>query len=191
MMADPTQRRRNAEATREALLEAARTLLAERGATQTTTRDIAAVVGVNQALINRYFGSKENLFVEAVRTGGSGAAGLVASTPLADLPDKILREVLDVSASGGGSTALLAGVVNNETINDLIRSIIEDVFTRQLGDRLGGDSGGLRAELLNALVVGITIMRHKIESPALSQASMDEISDYVTRMAAPLLTDDR
>lgn len=191
MMADPTRRRRNAEATREALLEAARTLLAERGATQTTTRDIAAVVGVNQALINRYFGSKENLFVEAVRTGGSGAAGLVASTPLADLPDKILREVLDVSASGGSSTALLAGVVNNETINDLIRSIIEDVFTRQLGDRLGGDSGGLRAELFNALVVGITIMRHKIESPALSQASMDEISDYVTRMAAPLLTDDR
>ncbi|MEE3850432.1 TetR family transcriptional regulator [Gordonia sp. LSe1-13] len=189
-MAQPAPRRRDAAATREALLQAARHLLAERGATQTTTRDIAAEVGVNQALINRYFGSKESLFVEAVRGGGASVSELIATSPIEHLPEGILREVLDASASGRGSSALLAGVVNNDTITEIIREMVEDTFTRGLGDRLGGDDAGLRAELLNALVVGIAVMREKIGSQALRAADFDDLAKYVRRMAVPLLADD-
>jgi len=179
-------RRRDAAVTRDALLIAARALLAERGVTQTTTRDIAAAVGVNQALISRYFGSKENLFVEAVRTEGSSVGDIVASAPLADVPERILREVLEANASGRGTTALLAGVVNSEAITAVIREMVKKMFTQDLGGRLGDPDGALRAELLNALVVGITVMREKIGSPALVQADSDEIATYVMRMAQPL-----
>jgi len=182
-------RRRNATATRQALLIAARTLLAEHGATQATTRDIAAAAGVNQALINRYFGSKENLFVEAVRTNEVGLADIVTTASLAEMPDRMLREVLEVSDSGRGTTAMLAGVVNNETITAVIRDIVESTLTVKLGDRLGEPDGALRAELLNALVVGVTVMRKKIGSPALAAADIDVIADYVCAMAAPLLRD--
>ncbi|ONH55535.1 hypothetical protein CcI49_28945 [Frankia sp. CcI49] len=47
-------------------LQAARDLFDERGYEQVSTREIAGRAGVTQALIFRHFGSKANLFVEAV-----------------------------------------------------------------------------------------------------------------------------
>src|SRR5437868_7385898 len=57
-------RSRNAAETRAALLAAARIRFARDGYEATNLRDIAADVGVNVALISRYFGSKEGLFFE-------------------------------------------------------------------------------------------------------------------------------
>lgn len=57
---------RDAQATRERLIMAARRAFSERGFERTTVREIAADAGVNPALINRYFGGKEQLFAEAV-----------------------------------------------------------------------------------------------------------------------------
>src|SRR6266516_3505303 len=55
-------RSRNAAETRAALLAAARVRFARDGYEATNLRNIAADVGVNVALISRYFGSKEGLF---------------------------------------------------------------------------------------------------------------------------------
>jgi len=57
---------RNSEATQSRLLLAAKGQFAANGYERTTVRDIAAEAGVNVALINRYFGSKEELFAQAV-----------------------------------------------------------------------------------------------------------------------------
>jgi AcrR family transcriptional regulator len=57
---------RDSEATRGRLLAAARTHFAEQGFERTSLRSVAAAAGVNVALINRYFGSKEELFAQAV-----------------------------------------------------------------------------------------------------------------------------
>ena len=65
-MSEEPGRRRDSAATKAALLTAARTLFADRGFEQTTVRDIAARAGVNQALLFRYFGSKEALFHAAM-----------------------------------------------------------------------------------------------------------------------------
>lgn len=54
-------RPRNAEETRAALLAAARLRFARDGYEATNLRDIASDVGVNVALIPRYFRSKEGL----------------------------------------------------------------------------------------------------------------------------------
>ncbi|MBT2501695.1 TetR/AcrR family transcriptional regulator [Curtobacterium sp. ISL-83] len=53
---------KDAEATRLLLVQAARRRFAFDGYRATTVRDIAADAGVNVALINRYFVSKEGLF---------------------------------------------------------------------------------------------------------------------------------
>src|SRR4051794_14153604 len=58
----PGARRRDAAGTRQLLLDAARRRFAGNGYTATTVRDIADDAGVNVALINRYFTSKEGLF---------------------------------------------------------------------------------------------------------------------------------
>ncbi|NLU82206.1 TetR/AcrR family transcriptional regulator [Rhodococcus sp. HNM0569] len=187
--AAPPARRRNAAATRQALLDAARTLIADHGAAATSTRDIAAAAGVNQALINRYFGSKENLFVEAVRVGDPGVSDAIESTPLDDVPNEVLRLVLEISTTGRSTVGMLTGVVNNETMSSVVKDMVETIFTSRLAARLDGPDAALRAELLNAVVVGIALMREKIGSPAIADADVDTLADYVTRMCAPLLAD--
>lgn len=57
MMSEPV-RRRDAKATREALLRAARARLAVHGYDDVSLREIAADVGVNVAMIHRYFGTR-------------------------------------------------------------------------------------------------------------------------------------
>ena len=60
-------RKRNAEATRAAILEAAKARFARTGYDLTSLRDIAAEAGADVALIKRYFGGKEALFTEALK----------------------------------------------------------------------------------------------------------------------------
>src|SRR5271157_5671153 len=60
------KRRRDAAATRSAILEAATRRFACQGYQCAGVREIAADAGVNAAMVNRYFGSKEGLFAEVV-----------------------------------------------------------------------------------------------------------------------------
>src|SRR5580698_11604578 len=59
-------RRRNAAASREAILESARHGFARAGYDGAGVREIAESAGVTAMLVNRYFGSKEKLFAEVV-----------------------------------------------------------------------------------------------------------------------------
>src|SRR6186997_2432060 len=106
MTGPPPARRRNAAATREAILTSARRAFARAGYDGAGVREIAAGAGVTAMLVNRYFGSKEQLFAEvaaltmsetilmtpeimnAPSRGKAFAAGLVAMTrPGGALPD--------------------------------------------------------------------------------------------------------
>jgi len=62
---DPRTRRSSAEV-RSLVLRAARELFESRGYAAVSTRDIAAHAGVTQALVFRHFGTKADLFVDAV-----------------------------------------------------------------------------------------------------------------------------
>src|SRR3569623_3350198 len=57
-------RRRDAAATRRAILTSARKAFAQAGYDGVGVREIAAGAGVTAMLVNRYFGSKEQLFAE-------------------------------------------------------------------------------------------------------------------------------
>jgi AcrR family transcriptional regulator len=59
-------RRRDAAATRQSLLDAARELFGARGFEATTLREIGDRAGADPALIARYFGSKADLFSQAM-----------------------------------------------------------------------------------------------------------------------------
>ncbi len=65
---------RRGDATRERLLDAAETLVAEHGLSDPSHRALAGHAGVHVALVNYHFGSKEMLFEEAL---GRRAARLV------------------------------------------------------------------------------------------------------------------
>ena len=62
----PSPRKRNAAATRAAMLDAAVCRFARDGYDGASVRDIAADAGVDAALVSRYFGGKEELFNEVL-----------------------------------------------------------------------------------------------------------------------------
>lgn len=62
---------RRAAATRQALLDAAQTLFAERGFDAVATRELAARAGANIAAISYHFGGKRELYIETVRAAMS------------------------------------------------------------------------------------------------------------------------
>ncbi|HSZ42444.1 MAG TPA: helix-turn-helix domain-containing protein, partial [Trebonia sp.] len=59
-------RSRDATASKDVLLQAARDLFGQRGFEGTTIREIGELAGVDAALIARYFGSKADLYIAAV-----------------------------------------------------------------------------------------------------------------------------
>jgi AcrR family transcriptional regulator len=61
-------RPRNAEATRQTILDHGRRLFAHHGYGATTVKAVAAAAGVSPNLITRYFGGKEGLFLASTRT---------------------------------------------------------------------------------------------------------------------------
>ena len=65
-------RPRNANATRQAILEAARERFCAESYDDVGMRDVARDVGVDAALISRYFGSKEDLFLAVLDSCKNG-----------------------------------------------------------------------------------------------------------------------
>ncbi len=65
--ARPAPRRRDADARRAAILEAAKGQFARLGFDRAGLREIAGAAGVDVALIQRYFGGKAGLFTEALK----------------------------------------------------------------------------------------------------------------------------
>ncbi len=182
-------RRRDAAATREALLSAARALIARDGVGHVSTRDVAAAAGANQALVYRYFGSKEALLVEALQPTEPDRT--IAETPLADLPHTLLRRALDPDAPAdvrASSMSTLVAGAGTELVRTIARDRIHAGFTTQLAGRLDGDDAELRAELVAALLTGISSLRGQIGTRAIAGADLDALATYVDRMVAPLIT---
>ncbi|XVU22478.1 TetR/AcrR family transcriptional regulator [Actinoplanes sp. CA-054009] len=180
-MSTSPPRRRDAAATRQALLEAARSRFARAGYEGTTLRDVAADVGVNLALIKRYFGSKEGLF----------KAALTAQPRfLADLPPDreaftaaFSRQLTDDAWPGSGEhpVLMLLRASGDEGVSALRRKALKDAAVRLL-DALAVSSDGeaadalLRAELLVALGVGVAVLRSAVGVEPLAGASADQLA---------------
>jgi AcrR family transcriptional regulator len=182
----PAPRRRDAVATRLALLEAARSVLNRRGGG--STREIAAAAGVNQALVYRYFGSKEKLLAEAVRSTYSAAElVMLRDAPLADLP----RLLLDRMPVGGGGRddqpTVSAAVIGEEHVRESIREQIDTGFGEVLAARLDGQDAVLRAELVAAVLAGVALLRDRIGAHGLLDADPAALQAQVERLTAVLL----
>lgn len=151
-------RKRSAPATRQAILEAARLCFTQEGYDQVGVREIAARAGVDPALINRYFGSKEGLFTEAI--GSKFDLRQIAGDDLGSLGETMLRYILKKQGSGGHDplTALLRSH-SSDIARDKLRSAMVQGFVEPLAARLPGPSARERAELIGSTLLGILVYR--------------------------------
>jgi AcrR family transcriptional regulator len=85
--------------TRAKLLQAAKEVFSEQGFYGATIREICQKAGVNIALVNYYFGDKQELYTEVLRTAVSDPGRLEEMRALFDRdlpPEKVLREVIRI-----------------------------------------------------------------------------------------------
>jgi AcrR family transcriptional regulator len=174
MSAERQMRRYDAAATKDALLGAAVTVFAERGFDRTTVRDIANLAGVNQALLFRYFGSKEALFKEVMTRAGREQ---LASTPPERLLETALRSILSPDRSGVATHALEAFVrsIGNDTAATAVRRQLREQYVQALATLTDADNAELRADLALAWLLGIGLLRNVRGEEPLANADPDEI----------------
>ena len=89
------ERQRDAERSRQALLDAALDEFSERGYAGARVADIARRAGVNKQLINYYFGSKEGLYLAVQQAWLDREERFApAELPLADLVVRYLQDAM-------------------------------------------------------------------------------------------------
>jgi len=152
-------RYRNAAATRQAILEAAKTCFMHDGYEQVGVRDIAARAGVDPALVNRYFGSKEGLFSEAVASKFDLSHLLDGDR--ATLGERLARYVLQKKSTGADYDPLVALLrsSSSDVCSGMLRSAILEGFVRPLAARLDGPDALPRAELVGSTLLGLLVHR--------------------------------
>ena len=156
---DTGPRGRNAKATRQAILEAAKTCFMHDGYAQVGVRDIAARAGVDPALVNRYFGSKEGLFSEAVASKFDLRHLLDGDR--ATLGERLARYVLEKKANGADYNPLVALLrsSSSDVCTGMMRSAVLEGFIRPLAARLEGPDAWSRAELVGSTLLGLLVHR--------------------------------
>lgn len=179
-------RRKDATATRAALLSAARTLFSERGYERTTVRAIAAEAGVNQALLFRYFGTKSDLFRAALTDRGRQ---MLTEGSDDSLPARLLASVLDPSDTATQGSWLLTALrsADREDGALLIQRELGDEYARTLSSLTEAPDGELRADLLLAWLLGIALVRSVHRREPLAHADPRAVAEIVLRATQAIL----
>jgi AcrR family transcriptional regulator len=182
--AAPGRRRNDAQASRRALLDAAGALFDERGYQGATLRDIGERAGVDPALVARYFGGKEGLYLAVLED--------VEPAPGSDDPAAVFGRLLAKSEADGANNPVCLAMISPElgdALREQIRALIARRLIDPLGERLTAAGVGqprLRAELLVAVAIGVTLTRSGGTLTALTEASLDELHDVLDPLVARL-----
>ena len=153
-------RRRDAQATRAAILEAAKAQFARLGYDRAALRDIAAEAGADVALIKRYFGGKEALFTEALKASirPDRLKGWDRATFARDIATTMAGVVPSDEAPTHGFQFLLRAATSPTTA-PLLNLAIQERFLEPIRDWLGGDDAQPRARVLAAVFIGFLVER--------------------------------
>lgn len=177
------RRRHDAHASREALLDAADALFEERGYDAATVRDIGERAGVDAALIARYFGGKEGLYLATLEREGR--------PPMPADPLRLLALMLSRTERHGSNPVGLAMV--SPTLTDACREQVRDIVARRVLEPLAAELRAhgvrdpeLRAQLLVALAAGITSTRASGTLPVLAAAPLDDVLAVMEPVVAAL-----
>jgi AcrR family transcriptional regulator len=175
-----TGRRTGSSGSREAILDAARHLFAERGYDGASLRSIAAEAGVDAALVVHFFGSKAGLLTASVRWPFD--------------PDIEIERVLEAGDQHTGEAltrlfvttwdelgernpiiTLLRSATTEPEAAALTREFMSRRLLEPLLSRLGSDQPRLRADLVASQLIGLGLTRYILRLQPLADASADSV----------------
>ncbi|MBP6876903.1 MAG: TetR/AcrR family transcriptional regulator [Phenylobacterium sp.] len=182
-------RRRDAEATRAAILKAAKKQFARTGY-DCTLRDIAGEAGADVALVKRYFGGKEALFVEALKdsfqaneqldwnraTFAGEMARMLAGSPHAD-EARTQRFQFLLRAATSPATA------------PFLNTLVQERLMAPIRNWMGGADAEARARVLAGVYIGFLVER-LIRGEALEGREREVFVAGVTAVFNTLIAED-
>lgn len=176
-------RRRDAEATRAAILEAAKAQFARSGYDRAALRDIAAEAGCDVALVKRYFGGKEALFTEALKA--SFKADQLAAWNRATFAREVATQMAGDARADEARTQsfqFLLRTATSPVTAPLLNLAIQERFLAPIRDWLGGEDAAARARVLAAVYIGLLVERLIRDQPLEGR----EREVFVTRVTATI-----
>ena len=182
--------RRTSEATKAAILAAARARFAEQGYERTTIRGVAADAGIDASMVMRYFGSKEQLFEAAL------AIDLhlpdVGDVPPDRVPALFIRHFLDRWEGDPTDDALLV-LLRSAVTNDQAAARMRDIFARQVAPAVAaalppGPDARARAALVSAQLLGLALARYLLRLPPALALTPEQIEELYAPALASVLT---
>ncbi len=189
-------RRRDALETRKAILRSARTAFAQFGYDGVGVREIAKGAGVTGILVNRYFGSKENLFSEVIAstmespgilTQQNLRAGRERSEICKKIATALVLKTSPESEQLDGFLILLRSASNPRAAL-IWRERIEEHYEVALSRALSGPRKKERAALVLALIAGVQILRQAICITSLSEASPEWLIERLAHLLETVIS---
>lgn len=164
-------RTRNAVQTRTAILAAARSQFAEFGFDRTTLRAVAKAAGCDPVLVYRYFGSKKDLFVEAVSLDLQLPD--LSNLPREQVVERMFAHFFKVWEEDPTFIGLLRASAGSEEAVDAMKSFFMGSVLPQLR-QVVADESAQRAALAGSFIIGLAWARYILRNPLLADLSREE-----------------
>lgn len=177
-------RRPGPNRTRAAILQAARSAFAARGYDAISIRAVAREADVDPALVHRFFGSKEGLFVAAMELPASPSQlvpALLAEGP-EGLGERIVHTLLTLNDNSGHAApflALLRGAVSHERAATMLREFITTEVLSRIAIAAAPDQPELRAALAGSQILGLAMARYVVRIPQAAGADASYLAACV------------
>ena len=166
---------RRSDATKAAILAAARAQFAASGYQAATIRAIAAAAGIDPAMVMRYFGNKEALF--AIAAEFDLRLPDLDRTPRGAVGAALVEHFLD---RWEGDETLMA-LLRTAATNAAAAARIQAIFATQMGPliaRLCGEpraAAASRAGLIATQILGLALCRYVLKLPPVVRLKRAEI----------------
>ncbi|MCX5333169.1 MULTISPECIES: TetR/AcrR family transcriptional regulator [unclassified Streptomyces] len=171
-------------ATEARILDSARELFAEKGFDRTTIRAVAAAAGVDPALVMQYFGSKRELFSQAVQALPVSPA----PTDTEALVDQLIATLgLKLGGLPEGTLAMMRSMLTDPAAADHVRATLARQIDGVAGTLPTAEDPELRAALIVTTLLGVTIGHQLLALPALHDAPPERVAALL-RPAVKALT---
>lgn len=173
---------------RDAVLDSARAAFHARGYVRTSMKGVAAAAGVAPEVVNRYWNSKEQLFVAAMRLPFDPASAVpqLVAPGLDGMGERLVRGTLDLlsdEATRDDFFALFQAGASATKAARGMQDFIEQSIVDRLVRAIGVPDARLRVNLIVSYLMGIAATRYVVRLEPL--ASMPE--DDLVMLVAPTI----
>lgn len=174
-------RRPGNQDTKQSILEAARTVFAEKGYDSGSIRAIAAAAEVDPALVHHYFGTKEKLFLACLNAPINPAELLPQAIegPRDQMGERLVRLVLSVwdSPAGVAAVAMFRSALSNEWTARLLREFVVTQVLRKAAAEVSMNpaEAPMRAGLMATQIAGLLTARYVLKIEPIAGAPAETL----------------